>query len=565
MEKIKFGVRLKLGLVFAIIVTLVAVGMGSYAYLTMKEKVIASAQEKLKSDLLMGMRLLEARYPGDWSIRQDHLYKGDALMEGDLDIIDEIGGLTLDSVTIFKGSTRVATNVVKDGVRQVNTQAAALVQEAVLRQGKDYIGEAEVVGVRNLTFYQPIYNAQHEVIGMWFVGVSVTPYEEMANHFRNNLILYGILGYLLAMTGAGLFANQLSRRIKTVAEAMQKAEGGDLTVTADLKVQDDLGQLANSFNQMMTNLQYLINKVSGVSQQINLSAEGLSTIAKCTAESIGVMTGSLQEVTVNTAQQSKNVDDTASMVEAMSQASQQVARNSELAATASLQATRIAAEGGELIRQAVSQMTIIDNTVNESAGKVQTLSDKSEEIGQIVDVITGIAGQTNLLALNAAIEAARAGEQGRGFAVVAEEVRKLAEQAEEAAKKIANLIYEIQGETQIAVQAMNKGTSEVKHGLEGVNRAGQAFAEIIQAVKDVTQQIEGMSAANQEMAANSEEVAQAAGGIRRLALNCSAGTQEVSATADKQLLAIRQVAKSSSGLAQASEELREAVEQFKIN
>jgi methyl-accepting chemotaxis protein len=346
---------------------------------------------------------------------------------------------------------------------------------------------------------------------------------------------------------------------------MQKAEGGDLTVTADLKVQDDLGQLANSFNQMMTNLQYLINKVSGVSQQINLSAEGLSTIAKCTAESIGVMTGSLQEVTVNTAQQSKNVDDTASMVEAMSQASQQVARNSELAATASLQATRIAAEGGELIRQAVSQMTIIDNTVNESAGKVQTLSDKSEEIGQIVDVITGIAGQTNLLALNAAIEAARAGEQGRGFAVVAEEVRKLAEQAEEAAKKIANLIYEIQGETQIAVQAMNKGTSEVKHGLEGVNRAGQAFAEIIQAVKDVTQQIEGMSAANQEMAANSEEVAQAAGGIRRLALNCSAGTQEVSATADKQLLAIRQVAKSSSGLAQASEELREAVEQFKIN
>jgi methyl-accepting chemotaxis protein len=128
MKKIRIGVRLKLGIVFAAVVILLALSMGTYAYVTMKDKVIESAQEKLESDLQLGRKLLETRYPGDWSIKQGQLYKGDTLMEGDLSIIDEIGNLTSDSVTIFRGNTRVATNVSIDGVRQVNTQAAPQVQ-----------------------------------------------------------------------------------------------------------------------------------------------------------------------------------------------------------------------------------------------------------------------------------------------------------------------------------------------------------------------------------------------------------------------------------------------------
>jgi methyl-accepting chemotaxis protein len=404
MKKIRIGVRLKLGIVFAAVVILLALSMGTYAYVTMKDKVIESAQEKLESDLQLGRKLLETRYPGDWSIKQGQLYKGDTLMEGDLSIIDEIGNLTSDSVTIFRGNTRVATNVSIDGVRQVNTQAAPQVQETVLRQGKTFLGEADVVGIRNLTAYEPILNSQNEVIGMWFVGVPVTPYEQMVDKFRNSLVLFGIFGYLLTMSAAGIFSSKISKRILLVAEAMKKAEAGDLTTTVQLKVNDELGQLACSFNQMMANLQGLIHKIDEVGLQINSSAEELSAGAEETAEAIGVMTNSLQEVTVNTMTQSNNVDKTATMVERMSEGVQQVARNSAQASTASLEAAGVAEEGGDLIKRAVGQMTVIDKTVTDSALKVQSLGEKSLEIGQIVDVITSIAGQTNLLALNAAID-----------------------------------------------------------------------------------------------------------------------------------------------------------------
>jgi methyl-accepting chemotaxis protein len=399
---------------------------------------------------------------------------------------------------------------------------------------------------------------------MWFVGVPVTPYEQMVDKFRNSLVLFGIFGYLLTMSAAGIFSSKISKRILLVAEAMKKAEAGDLTTTVQLKVNDELGQLACSFNQMMANLQGLIHKIDEVGLQINSSAEELSAGAEETAEAIGVMTNSLQEVTVNTMTQSNNVDKTATMVERLSEGVQQVARNSAQASTASLEAAGVAEEGGDLIKRAVGQMTVIDKTVTDSALKVQSLGEKSLEIGQIVDVITSIAGQTNLLALNAAIEAARAGEQGRGFAVVAEEVRQLAEQSAEAAKRIAQLINEIQQETQIAVQAMNQGTIEVKNGLEAVSCAGKSFADIVQAIQKVNREIEAVSASNQEIAANSEEVARAAGGIRNLALNCSAGAREVSATAEKQLSATQQVANSAIALARISQDLKEAVQQFKI-
>ncbi|MBP2651690.1 MAG: mcpB 7 [Firmicutes bacterium] len=206
----------------------------------------------------------------------------------------------------------------------------------------------------------------------------------------------------------------------------------------------------------------------------------------------------------------------------------------------------------------------IEQTVNTSAQVVTKLGQRSKEIGQIVDTISGIASQTNLLALNAAIEAARAGEQGRGFAVVAEEVRKLAEQSQDAAKKIAQLIGEIQVDTDKAVVAMDNGTREVKTGADVVNTAGAAFGEIASLVTAVSDQVREISAAMQQMATGSQQIVGSVKKIDDLGKKSAGEAQGVSAAAEEQLASMEEIASSSQSLAQLAQKLQAEINTFRI-
>jgi methyl-accepting chemotaxis protein len=195
---------------------------------------------------------------------------------------------------------------------------------------------------------------------------------------------------------------------------------------------------------------------------------------------------------------------------------------------------------------------------------VTTLGERSKEIGQIVDTISGIAGQTNLLALNAAIEAARAGEQGRGFAVVAEEVRKLAEQSQDAAKQIAVLISEIQSDTDRAVVAMEDGTREVMLGAEVVNDSGKAFQEIADMVTNVSSQIREISVSIEQMAVGSQQIVESVKEMDELSKKSSGEAQTVSAATEEQSASMEEIASSSQALAHLAMNLREAVSKFQI-
>ena len=209
-------------------------------------------------------------------------------------------------------------------------------------------------------------------------------------------------------------------------------------------------------------------------------------------------------------------------------------------------------------------MQQIEENVVQSAAVVAQLGERSQEIGQIVDTISGIASQTNLLALNAAIEAARAGEQGRGFAVVAEEVRKLAEQSQGAAKEIAMLIGEIQGDTEKAVTVMNEGPQLVQEGSTAVQSAGEAFHKIGALVESVNMQMQEASAAMQQMAGGSEQMVAAMKDIDHLSKHAVSQTQTVSASTEEQAASTEEIAASSQALASMAEELRQEVGKFQL-
>ncbi|MGI5920650.1 MAG: methyl-accepting chemotaxis protein [Syntrophomonadaceae bacterium] len=560
----KINVRLRLVVTFTIILAAVTGLMGIYATSVMSEKIVSSAQEKLKSDLALGKQIIDQSYPGDWNLVDGKLYKGSTLMEENYAIIDKIGELTGDTVTIFKGDTRVTTNVKKDNVRQIGTKVSSQVADAVINKGQTYIGRAEVVGTWNETAYEPIKDKNGKILGIWYVGVSATPYDAMVDNFRNSMLIYSLIGLLLGCLAAFGLSYTVYKPLTRIQAAVGRASEGDLTESIPSFAQDEIGKLAAMVNVMVEKISELIGQTKQLIVNVGDSSEQLLKNSEISANLMQNMTAKANEMSANTDSQADLTNRSKAAIEEMSVAIQQLAMNAQEVTSSTMIATTRAQEGGKHIDEAINQIGTISRTVNSTAGIIEGLGDKSQEVGQIVDLITNIANQTNLLALNAAIEAARAGEQGKGFAVVAEEVRKLAEESGEAAKRIAELIREVQNEANRAVTAMEEGTREVAHGNDVIASAGEAFEHIIAAINVVSQQIQEMSAASEEMAASADTAISSIEQTSVAADENARAAKSISKLAEDQMAGLQEVAASVYVLTSGISELQEALAYFKV-
>lgn len=407
--------------------------------------------------------------------------------------------------------------------------------------------------------------------GQWIDDIDkfvIAKEAEFNGKLQWNIIMSLGLGFLtLLVSGflALLISKKIADPIVKIAEDVQEVATGNLAME-DLPVSsnDEIGVLEKSFNQMKANLRQLVRQVHNSAEQVTGASEELTASAEQSAQAANQIATSITDVAEGAHEQMQAAGQTTSVVEQMAASMHEIAANANQVAAQSSQASAKAQTGDEAVKKAIDQMLQIERTVSSSAAVVSKLGERSKEIGQIVEAISGIAGQTNLLALNAAIEAARAGEQGRGFAVVADEVRKLAEQSQEAAKKIASLIGEIQGDTDKAVVSMHEGTSEVKTGAEVVNTAGATFREIVGLIGDVSLQVKEMSAAMQQMANGSQQIVGAVKKIDELGKQSADESQSVSAAAEEQLATMEEIAASSQALSKLATDLEAAVKGFRI-
>ena len=209
-------------------------------------------------------------------------------------------------------------------------------------------------------------------------------------------------------------------------------------------------------------------------------------------------------------------------------------------------------------------MNSIALTVQQTGEIVSKLGERSKEIGNIVEIISSISGQTNLLALNAAIEAARAGEHGRGFAVVAEEVRKLAEESQNASQQIAELIRSIQEETNRAVASMEDGRREAEKGKENVAATGETFSTILGMVEDVKTASLAVSKRVLELRENMNSIIEGMGAVDSSAKGIGSESQNVSAATEEQAAGMEEIASSSRSLADMATDLQTETDKFKV-
>ena len=369
---------------------------------------------------------------------------------------------------------------------------------------------------------------------------------------------------LMGFMGVSL-ARAITKPLQAMVNVCKEFENGDFRdKPRKLIRKDEIGQLADALANMRDSLRKAFKHVNESSEQVAASSEELTASAEQSALAVTQVAGSINEIAEGASKQLQAVDEASAVVEQMSAGIQEAAASSNQVADHSAQAAAKAKDGNQSVGKAVTQMTQIEQKVSNSAQVVAKLGERSKEIGQIVDTISGIAGQTNLLALNAAIEAARAGEQGRGFAVVADEVRKLAEQSQEAAQKIAELIGAIQDDTEKAVTAMDEGTREVTVGTEVVAEAGKTFKEIVELVENVSEQVKEISAAMQQMASGSQQIVESVQTINGLSKEAVNESQTVSAATEEQSASMEEIAASSQSLAKLAQDLQVSVSHFQI-
>jgi len=328
----------------------------------------------------------------------------------------------------------------------------------------------------------------------------------------------------------------LQKSVTEFLTIVSQVARGDLTLRGRV-TNDALGNVVDSVNYMLDNFVKVLERVRKGAVDVQSSANEILIAS--------------EEMSTGAIQQDQEITNTSSAVEELTVSMKQVSNNAEASAEAARRALDAAEQGNRSVRDTLEGMQRIRSSVQATAKRIKALGDRSLEISEIVNVINDITEQTNLLALNAAIEAARAGEAGRGFAVVADEVRKLAEHSRAATKDIAALIKAIQAETNDAVVVMEEGTREVEVGAKLADQAGRALDAISSVVRQSAELVQEISLASKQQVRGTEGVANAMQIISNITRQTSQGARQTARTVEQ--------------MVHMSEQLNEALSQFRVS
>jgi methyl-accepting chemotaxis protein len=388
-----------------------------------------------------------------------------------------------------------------------------------------------------------------------------------ATSVRTRTLVLAIGAAAIAIAGllAFLISRPLVARVGRLRDAADRIGEGDLAVTVGADTSgDELGAMAASFEAMAAKLRHTVGTFASTATQLGAHSQQMASTSEHAGRTVNEIASSIAAVADDAGDRVELAQTLSAMAQEMASAAQAGAENAKQTAEAAEHARALSEDGAATVEAANATMEAVQEGAEAATATIRALGMKSEQIGGIVETITGIAGQTNLLALNAAIEAARAGEQGRGFAVVAEEVRKLAEESQTAAASIGQLIREIQGETQKAVAVVEEGATRTRDGASTVERAREAFLRIGASVEDVNVRIEQIAASIEQIAASSDRMQERMIGAAAAAEQSLASTQEVSVSTQETAASTQQIAASAQELARTAEELERLVGQFRF-
>lgn len=438
--------------------------------------------------------------------------------------------------------------------------------EQAVRTKNVVSGDYVVDGVKKSASVIPL-----ELIGgnFWYMIVESDFDEVMADASKLNTIVFSLsfVALIISLIITYLIAKTFVAPIESLNAYVGELGKGrfDIPVPESyVRRKDEYGSLASNFTKMRLNVSNLLRSISSSAESVAASAEELFATSQQSAQASAQVANAATQVAHNVNDQSVMVHDVHTITSTTIKMLDEVVQNAEHVNTLSNDMVTVTDDGSHAVNAAIAQI----NTVGQGSAQAQVAADElkqdSKKIGEIVNLISSIAGQTNLLALNAAIEAARAGEQGRGFAVVAEEVRKLAEQSENAAKQITDLINKNYKSIENVVNTVGITIKDVDEGVILVNNAGESFEKINTNIKIVSAEIKIIAGKLTSLATSSAKITDSVNKMEKATDNIESEIENTTAATEEQSASMQEIAGASQTLAKLANDLQSDVSKFKI-
>jgi methyl-accepting chemotaxis protein len=363
--------------------------------------------------------------------------------------------------------------------------------------------------------------------------------------------LSAAVGIAVGMGLGYLISRSVMSGLKNLSRVAREIAAGDLTKEVEVPEEEEIGELAQALKTMVRELSTVVSQVQASSaQQMSASAQEIASATEHIAKGAEVQVEGVTKA-------SKRIKESAASME-------RIARRAGEIAEASKAAGDSAQGGGEAVASALSKMGEVFEQMESSTELVHGFEERTQKIGKIVEVITGISQQTNLLALNATIEAARAGEYGRGFAVVADEVRKLSEKTQKSAEEITELISQFAEESKEVLSTMVAGNAVITEGREVIDTVRDSLQGIIASSVESAGGVQEISSQAEEQNRRTEEMVKTTDEIFRIAEDNAAATEEASAATEQLTASMEEMANSSQSILQLAEDMQKLVSRFAV-
>ncbi|HFJ9447546.1 methyl-accepting chemotaxis protein [Bacillus cereus] len=413
-----------------------------------------------------------------------------------------------------------------------------------------------------VTILEPIKDGDGNIVAIVAADVDASIVPSTKEKFIIQGLMFICISVLIATVIQFLIVRNALSPLRDLREGLRKVGEGDLSIKLEERP-DDIGIINSYFNNTIEKFKGIIDKVKQTAEQVSSSSQELSVSTKENSMAVQEIVSSMVELRAGAQSQETSVPEYLGIVYEMADKMEEITNAAKQMAKESEGIEHYSGEGNDVTKQAINQMNIIQNAVQDLSSIIYSLEVRSKEISDIVTVITSISNQTNSLALHATIEASRAEETGDGFAVVADEVRKLAEQTEASAKDIAKLIEETQAGTEEAVVSMQKTSKEVESGMKLVESSGAFFEKISKSAQTVTNQVRVVSSNSSDILQNSQNIVRVVNELSLIANKYANSSSNVEESMKEQEMSVQDIAELASSLSWLSQELQELIGEFK--